>query len=151
MLITWHFLCLILSFLFYWLPSILGWHKMLYIKLKHSLLLGLKASFSVVRYALGLFSGHPIFKSPPTLPSHPSIYQASQCIYLPVHTCLSWIYSAVLLSHPNLHIQTSNTLWVMCFWFFSCTSLDNVNGSVQFLIQIITTCKIFWRNNNKGI
>lgn len=141
MLLTWHFYIWYYLSFFYGLTSIMGWHKMLYIKLKHSLLFGLKASFSVVRYALSLFSSHPIFPSPPILPSHPSIYRASQYIYLPLHACLSWIYSCPFVSSYPTYSNIKH--WVMPFWFFIRTSLDNVNGSIGFLIQLLNHVKSF--------
>lgn len=146
MLITWSFYILCYLTFFYWLALIIGWHKTLYIKLKHSLSFGLKASFSVVRWAQFFLCSSYLSSH---FPSYPSIYQVSQCISLPMCTCLSRIYSSILLSHP-IHILKHQTLLSHTRTFGSLHVLPWTMKMVKIFDSIINTCKIFWRSINKG-
>lgn len=136
MLITWSFYILCYLTFFYWLTLIIGWHKTLYIKLKHSLSFGLKASFSVVRCAQ-FFLGSPCLSS--HFPSYPSTDQVSQCISLPMRTCLS---RSILLSQP-IHILKHQTLWVTHALLVLYLYFRGQWKWLRFLIQLLTHVKSF--------
>lgn len=125
---------------------------MLFIKLKSSLSVTWTKSSVSSSQVCPLFSGHPFFPFHSTLPSHPSTIQPTSLFVFP-HMPLSHRFialSSLMLSYISKH----QTLWAMHFWhfwFFNCTSLDNVNGSIRFLIQLLMRVRSFEATSTKDL